>query len=444
MKRLSLHRRLLLGLLASALVIRVAAALVLPDAMSWPDGERYDRIARGLLAGAGYGRATDPPGHPLLLTLSYWLLGASVRRARVLWAIVGVIPLWATYQLAKTLFDKTVGLLSLAVTVVYPLSLYIAVLPEYPQALFTALLLPSVVLTVMQARQHASLQGAAALGLCGALGALTVPTMVLFLCAVGLWLLVQPFEPSRTRLRRCAIIAAVATLSILTWSTWHWRTTGYFFWIAANGGINVYKGNCQLMAKYGDPDIDDVLLAVGTPPGAEPAYDDHLETMSRAAEINDPRARDAFFLKQAAACIRESPFTAARLFGIKLVTFWLPYQQLVSDRVARRPPATIRNLILSFTYCPILALAITGAIVWRQEWRMLMPVYLALASQCLAYTLAHSAFRYRAPLDPLLIVMASAAVSELIRRHGSGHWKKAFTSRHGSARVATRPGSGLQ
>lgn len=407
-------RQITVVLLALALSLRIIAALYLPPHMTWPDGERYDSVARALISGDGYGDAKDPPLHAIVLAVVYFLFGPSIRLARIVWAFIGTATCLVCYAIARQLFSERVGWLALGLTAAYPLTLYISVLPEYPQGLFTVLLTSAVLLAIRHAQVGSTWRAACLFGLVGGLAALTVPTALLFVGLVVLWTLLGSRWPWRLRAARVGLIIVSCSAIVLTWTVWHWSTTGYYFLISASAGRSFQKGNCDLMTKYGDADADDTLAASGTPPGADLAYDRHLATIKQARQIRDLRERDQFLFDTGRKCIEENPRQAVRLFAFKFFRYWAPYTQLVSDRIEGRSSLSLRNIVLTATYLPILVFSLIGLVALRQRWYQSMPLYLAIASQCVAYTLMHVSTRYRSPIDPLLVIIAAAAALRIV------------------------------
>lgn len=391
-----------------ALILRLGAAIYLPTHMTWRDGRRYDRIAKAILVGEGYGLAKDPPLHPIVLSSVYALSGPSVRAARLVWALLGTGTCLWCYAIAKLLFGKRSATLALGVCAAYPLAVYTSVLPEYPQGLFSFLLTAAVFLAIHVIYVRTGWAITAILGVVLGLGSLTIPAALAFLIAFSGWLLLSRRHPIQTRLLKVCVLVLPCAALVLAWACWHFATTGIFFLISANGGVNFYKGNCELMVKFGDPDAADFLRDRLLEEEFDPAYETYQAVIREAASIRDLPARDRFFLRKGLEFIRENPSTAVGLFVRKFLGYWAPYPRLVGDRLDQVPHVRPRNIVLTGTYLPIAAFALIGVVKLRSRWYDLMPIYLAVASQCLVYTIVHPSVRYRSPVDYLLIVLAAA------------------------------------
>ncbi|MBN1346205.1 MAG: glycosyltransferase family 39 protein [Phycisphaerae bacterium] len=399
-------------LILLALGLRLAAAFYLPARMDWPDGQRYERIARELTTGQGYGREKDPPLHPLALTAVYAVFGESVRAARIIWALLGTGTCLLCYFIAAGIFGRREGVLAMGVAAVYPLTLYLGVLPEYPQGLFSVLLMGSVLLAIRYAANPASWGRVFGLGLVLGLAILTIPTALLLLAMLLPWMLAARGLPLRGRVARAAAVTAICVVTVGAWTLWHWSSTGIFFVISANGGQNFYKGNCELIAKYGDADMEDVLPTTHSSE-MDPVYARYLAVVEEARKISDLSQRDRFFYGKGLAFIRRHPGATLRLAGEKFLAYWAPFPRLIQDRVNEQGAVNARNIVTAATYLPVLLLAFAGVFVLWQQRGGLIPLYLAIASQALAYTIVHSSVRYRSPIDYLLIVLACATVCRL-------------------------------
>lgn len=396
-------------LLLFALTLRLGAALYLPDQMTWPDGHRYERAALALLAGEGYADAKDPPLQAIALAAVYTLTDNSVRAARIIWAVLGTVTCLVCFEIARMLFSRAAALLALAIASVYPLTLYISVLPEYPQALFALLLNLGVLLALRCMRPTAGFAAALVTGLTLGLACLAVPTALAFAALLIMWMVLRRGQRVSIRTAQAVVIAASCAVVIVAWGAWHHALTGRFVVISTNGGHNFYKGNCELMLAYRDPDAEDILSGDPTADD-DPAWQRYRAVTQAAGEIADPAARDRYYYARGLEFIRAHPRNALLMFGRKFVDFWAPFVRTVEDIRAHRSIFSVRNAVLSLTYAPVLLTALLGVVRLRRHWAVLLPLYLAILSQCIAYTAVHTSARYRSPIDFLLIVLAAAAV----------------------------------
>jgi len=186
-----------------------------------------------------------------------------------------------------------------------------------------------------------------------------------------------------------------------------WRTTGRASVMPASGGINLYVGNSG-----------DLCATLTARPG--PAWDRilHAPQMHGCMTTTD---RQRYFLRWTVNIIIEHPekFVGglARKFQHLLCSRELPRN---SDLyLMRRWSLLMRILIwkifgVGFPASVLTALAVLGAVVYRR--RIPSVVYLFLGTYGLALILIHVASRYRMPMIPAVIILATAGLLELARQ----------------------------
>jgi hypothetical protein len=107
---------------------------------------------------------------------------------------------------------------------------------------------------------------------------------------------------------------------------------------------------------------------------------------------------------KAVHCIREDPIRIAQLAVVKFARFWNPFPNARAYRDFRF------KIISAIAVIPVFVLAVTAWVFCRPDTKVL----LAFVSPVLYYSLLHAVFvgsiRYRFPIMPLLMVMASATM----------------------------------
>ena len=108
-------------------VVRLAYVLTLEPRSLWFDGERYSRLAAGLLEHGGYltdqGRPTAywPPGYPLFLAAVYRLFGVDIVAVRVAQCLLGAATIAVVHRIATKVLDRAGARLAALATALYPL-----------------------------------------------------------------------------------------------------------------------------------------------------------------------------------------------------------------------------------------------------------------------------------------------------------------------------------
>lgn len=121
--------------------------------------------------------------------------------------------------------------------------------------------------------------------------------------------------------------------------------------------------------------------------------------------ITDPVARDAAMKAAAVGYIEMHPLHWLWRCVERFCRFWMPVPG--SDSL-------IVNTIALLSTLPVFALALLAVIRFRRrEWMRFLPVLLPILYLTLVHSSMHAVARYRLPLDPLLILLASGSVAGL-------------------------------
>jgi 4-amino-4-deoxy-L-arabinose transferase-like glycosyltransferase len=219
-------------LLAVALVLRLGYVEATPRYGLRHDARDYDVHARSIAQGDGFSKtlayhrptAFRPPGYPYFLAGVYRLAGverADTRRrihaARVAQAVVGTIAAGLVGLLAAQLWGGAVGLLALALAAVYlPLILVGGSVMSEP--LFVALMLAAVVAAVQHRRSVHRVRFAVLAGVLGGLAILTRANAVVLLLPLAAAAWDGRPRPARRSLIPPAALLAAAVITVVPWT----------------------------------------------------------------------------------------------------------------------------------------------------------------------------------------------------------------------------------
>ncbi len=393
----------------AALLVRGGFALWLPDGILWIDGERYMRIAESLLAGQGFGTLAmnriAVPTQPLLIALFLALFDGSYTMLRMGFAVIGAATCVVVDRLGREVFDSGTGFLAGWTLALYPLHAYASALFEVPQTFF--LLASSgafwCLFRFRRRRRNRDLLGA---GLLFGLSALSVPTVLVYLPLVLVWLAVL----ASGKAARMAAIAAFS-LGIVTalspWAIRNYMAYGHLILVNAAGGENFWKGNTQTYFEHGKRAAT-LPCEAGTEGG--PYCADLARVQAEAARLGLSENEAILYVDRAGwreggAYIRQHPVRFVQLFGRKLLALFSPRPDAVSAQASRG--ASLQLAVSVLTYGPILVLGLFGIVQTRRRWPELFPVYAYLASLAVVYSLFLPATRYRLPIDCFLILFAA-------------------------------------
>ena len=409
-------------LLAVALAARLGAVLGTPDFAPVLDPADYDLHARSIAAGSGFPdalyapaggpSALRPPTYPYFLGAVYAAAGAlgvdEIPAARVVQALVGTLTVALVGLLGVRLFGRRVGLVAMAIAAVFP-PLVLATTSLLSETLFVPFVLGAV-LAVLRAREssHAMRWAVLAGGLAGLAvltrsnGAIIVPALL-----AGVW--TAPRLP-RHSLRLPAVLLAATVLTIVPWTVRNAVVMDELIPVSTQAGYalsGVYNDATRTAASY---------PGAFRPPGEDPALrrilDRNLDEVQLERELRDYARRYA--LDHPLYVLEVGARNAARMLHLNDLSY-----AALTARDVGLPGWFGRIGVPAFWL--VLVLACVGALAPQARrcprWVWGVPALL------MTVVFVGGFIRYRAPVDPFLIVLAAAGLVSLTERwraRGSG------------------------
>jgi 4-amino-4-deoxy-L-arabinose transferase-like glycosyltransferase len=399
--------------LGVALVVRLAYLLSAQGpAFDAPliDADYYDSLGERLARGEGFdaGPFWQPPLYPVVLGGLYRLGGHSLWWPRLLQAVLGAF----TAMLAQGVARRVSGSRAVGASAGLLVALHGSLVFYDGELLATSLgtFLGTAALW-LAVRESRGMGTALLCGVCIGLGALAVAPLLLLVVPLA-WALARG---RRVHAALCASVCA-AVVSCATLSN-HSRS-GEWLLISANGGINLWLGN--------NADVDG---AMALRPGA--AWEALVNEPVRQG-FHTPATQDAYFIRKALAWCGSRPLDCvgnllwkARLL---LLARELPRNEDLYVVRSQSPvlwALTARPGGFALPYALLWPLAAAGCVrVWR-EWRAGEDARAALTVMGAAVVLAAPSIlffvtgRYRAPLAPVLCVLAALGLHALLSRASS-------------------------
>ena len=367
-----------------ALVIRVIAALSVSEIIG-PDAGRYHRAALDLLAGKGFTVTDSAPLYPAFLAAVYGVFGVQDGRPVqliqcVCWAAaVGLIGL-----IGRRLFDPMVGWLAAAFAAIYPPFIKYRVFGGSTyystENLFIWMLLVMMWWLIVDERPglRRLLFGGIALGL----ATLTRASTIWFPVVVAGWLLFQRPVDVRRWAAQAVVFCAAMWLVVGPWTLRNARVYRAFVPVTLVTGLPLFTGN-NVYARGDSVDASNW-----------PAY-----APLGFGAIEDPVERDRAYMRAVFQFWRGlTPAQHVQLIAKKFFLFWTDF-----------------GSAYNWVYGLMVPWALVGAWVTRRNRRAWV------LSGLIGYTLAMClvAFgieRMRLPVEPYLILLASAGVLWFVRR----------------------------
>lgn len=386
-------------------LLRAWHLLSLTDAPDWGlplvDSEVYDSLARGLAEGlpANDGLFWQPLFYPLFLAAVYRTLGSGPWPILILQALLGCITTLMTWRVAHERFGCGAGWIAgLIVAACGPLIFFEAQLLATGWATLHLLLLVWFAAQVHGARGPLPALG---FGLLSALACLTRPTFIPVTIALGAWVALAAQGP---RLRRAAFCLLGFAALVLPAASWQLALRGSFSPLPVSGGLNLFIGNNAEAER-----------TTAIRPGRE--WQSLIERPRREG-IDDKRGAAEYFRRQARQWIVEHPGAFVRGLGRKSLEFfssrelprnldlyvyreWSPVLRLTTWKIGS----------FGFPLGVLIPLAAMGLILGGR--RIDFPIVAMLALYSAAVVLVFVSARYRAPLIPLLAILAARGLTHL-------------------------------
>lgn len=415
-------RRALLALFALALVVRLVALAVLPlnapdpshANAAWAWGGETPCLAESLYRGDGFGdpwaRGTGPsawltPLYPGLLAFAMELFGGVTRATAialfVAQALASALTCVAIAKLGEALGLARAGRIAAIVFALYPIAIWNAVHTVWDTT-FVALGLTLLVWGLCALPREASAKWSVGLG--AGYGALLMlnPAPLSIAPAIALVLWLQ--SGSAARFVRSAALFFVAALAVcLPWMLRNQEVIGTLA-LRPNFGVELMIGNHD--AANGHPE----------PYKYHPS---HVEAeLARYRELGEV-AYSHECGQRAWQWIAEHPGEFVMLSLRRVQLFWVGDFPLADPRqsagrgAARDPMSWLK--FVAFAAVGVLALIALIRIPLARHHRALLAGILALFGA--PYFVTHVSERYRFPIDPLLVLLATAlCVAWLDRR----------------------------
>jgi 4-amino-4-deoxy-L-arabinose transferase-like glycosyltransferase len=433
-----------LALVAAALALRVAYVDATPGYVLRHDARDYDVHARSIAEGQGYsktlahGRPTAfrPPGYPYFLGGVYKVFGVDkapaakrLRVARIAQAFVGTAIVALVGVLAAQLWGWGIGLVALGLSAVYvPLITVGGAVMSEP--LFDALMLGALVLAVHHRRSAHRYRWALAAGFVAGLAILTRANAFVLLLPLA-WAVWdgRPWR-SRAAIGPPAVLVAVALLALVPWTIRNERELHAFIPVSTQFGSalagtynDAVRADTQNPAAWQGlkhiPDYAPLWERIDVTP--EPV----LERKLRAAAFHYIRKHPAFVLKVG----------------------WWNARRMLELAGLRRSRATAATITIDHKWADrgvlcfwiVAGLALLGTLTKRARrappYVWLVPVLMFLSVVFLVVETP----RYRTPIDPFLVLLATAALATGWERIRGVAQRKADQVGHREVPVA-RPG----
>jgi 4-amino-4-deoxy-L-arabinose transferase-like glycosyltransferase len=403
------------AVLLAALGLRVGYMALTPGYAIVHDARDYDAHARSIAIGNGFSKrltgkptAFRPPGYPYLLGGAYRVFGVEhgleadrIRVARTLGAVLGALGVAMIGMLGVQLLGRTAGLAAMGLAAIYVPAILVseAIMSEQ---LFVVLMLGALVTAIHQRRSEHRYAFALLAGLLAGLAVLTRANGLILLVPLALAVWAAPRGTWRSA-GPPAVLVAVALATIAPWTIRNALELHAFVPVTTQLGW-------ALAGTYNNEARDDRVN-----PGS-------WRSLRRVPEYkplvaNFPTVPEIVMERRLNRAGRE--FIDRRRGYLATVAYWNTRRllDLASWQWSRHTASTIGvdsgwadAGVLSFWIFAALALVgATRRAARRVPWFVWL---LPLAMYLSVVFLAAETPRYRAPLDPFIVLLAAIAVTQ--------------------------------
>ncbi len=388
-------------ILLLAFLIRIAYILTLDNTvLIGPDVGTYDKLALNLLSGKGLvlqeGRYSFRPClFPLFLAGVYSLFGHSYLAAKIILAVISSFTCLLIYWLGKESFGKSTGLIAMGISVIYPKFVYYSA-HLCTETLYMFFLVLSF-LFLIKYRRHLFLFNIVLAGIFFALASLTRSILFAFFPLVLIWLVVG-MKDKKKAFMHFLIFAFTILLAMSPWIGRNYRLHHAFVPTTTEGGYSFWIGSNPLATGGGH------------------CYSSDSTAFDKLSEVD----RDKLYYKMGFDFIKKNPSRFIQLSFNKFLRFWriYPHQRdEIKKGVIVDLGIDLKYVIIGgISFGLILPFFIFGLIVSRFMWRKLLLFHLLIVYYTLIHMIIVGITRYRVPIMPFVIIIASYGVLVLINK----------------------------
>ena len=395
-------------LFSAALVLRLSCMILLESYLlrsEWAFGFEYGSIARWVAKGEGFSSpyldypkpsAIAAPGYVYFIAFIFSIFGIYSTASAVVIQVVQSLAAAATcvmfYLLGERIFDERVGLLSATVLVFYPPSIFFSIMRIGP-VILDVLLLAAIIYLLINIHEKRSYSTTVTCGILMGLVALIEPAVLPFFPLVCGWIFFRRDLSTVTAIKHVLTLGCIVVLCVIPWTIRNYVVFHKLVLIKSPLGMNLLYGN--------NPHGNGVV-----------AYSKDLFSPEESQKLVhlDEITQDKLRTEKAINYIRENPGIFIKRTLRRVYAFWGftgGYRETRFD------------LLRNVSYGIVLILSCIGTVLAYQQRKMkhIAPFLLFFSSYPIIFYITHVTFyRFRYPVEPFLILLASYAVVALLQR----------------------------
>ncbi|MBI1745121.1 MAG: glycosyltransferase family 39 protein [Acidobacteria bacterium] len=412
---------LVVGIVMLGLVLRLTLIFgfstyrISDEQNHWPFGFETGRVAAALVEGRGFSspfqEPTGPtawltPGYPALLAVIFKGFGTysqtSAMVALALNSLLAALTCWVCCRLGKIIFGTNVGLGSAAFLAFYPPSIWHAINTIWDTTLFALAVLFLVLYLYRMALNPTDVASAGAGALMGAL-LLINPAILPFYFLVLVWLWLQHEGVVRKKLRSLCIILVLMATVVSPWMLRNYYALGRLV-LKSNIALELKRGNnLQAWQTWRTRDWESVHPSISA-----------IE-FKRYAQMGEMPYLDRC-MEEAREFITSHPKKFLQLVMRRHLYFWFGEINEANEWTGNvRVGGSISWIKRLCYWIPLPFFVIGTWAACRQRLRVGLLVLL-LAGFPIPYYITHVTNRYRYPMEPVMLLLATHGLLVILRK----------------------------
>jgi 4-amino-4-deoxy-L-arabinose transferase-like glycosyltransferase len=376
-------------------------------------GFEMGRVARSVVEGKGFGNplfedtgptAWMPPIFPYLLAGVFKLFGTYTKTSALVMlsmnCLASALNCLPVYFMARKSFGDRIALWSGWAWAIFPYGVYFPSEMIWPTTLAT-LMLSVLFMMVLYLAESDRLSGWISYGLVWGLAALTEPAVISILPFISLWACYRLYQV-RKRWFLCAAVSALAFFVAV--GPWFIRNQVVFHQFVP------FRDGLGLELRLGNSDDTSYLVNKQLGPWFNQAEWDEFKRVGELNYMAEKKRQGMEFIET-----HRTLFVKTTLR--RIVYVWTSFWSLDFARIADEP--LDRPNIFFCTSLTILVL-FGFRRAYQGNHAAAVPYAIALFTYPLVYYVTHNEMRYRRPIDPLMVVLATVALAAWRARTGPG------------------------
>ena len=386
-------RVVIFSLLVLAIGLRILFLFSIGNDLRWYDERNYHSIAISIKEGNGFVSTYNPystthwaPLQGYVIAAIYCVAGDYPFTVRLFQDLLSGVILLLIFHLAIRFFSFKTGVLAAFIFAIHPIFIYVSN-TLYPTLLFSILVILSFWIFqngIFNDKYFLSIIGGVVLGL----SMLAKPVGIFFIPAIILAYWLKWKWSGKFYLHQILIIT-FALMTISPWILYNYNKYRKLFFITQEGIHSFVAAN--------NPEFELKERGQIRVP---------KEIEDKVQKLNED-VRNKVYLQEAVHYIQTEPLRFAKNYLLRLATFWRFYPSTISKNV----DTNRRNIIISaIFYSFLIPFSFLGMIIQYKQRRKLILLYGYILFFAAGYALFIPSIRYRLPIEPFLILFASAII----------------------------------